>query len=199
MTLSLNNEAIEAAAKEIFLTPAEAAHVLKASEAAINALTLAGEVPRIKKGGWYVLPAERLIDWHCKGSPWRRAALTRSIDRLVAKRESAKQQLEQKAREQSIVYFVQMAHAKHVKIGVAINLKQRLETLQCANPEPLKVLATAPGGRQQEERLHRHLAEWRLTGEWFLWNEHTRQAVAMARAGSTCSEIAYHFRHLADA
>jgi len=64
-----------------------------------------------------------------------------------------------------------------VKIGVAGHPQQRLEDLQCANPERLVLIAERPGTFELERQLHERFAPWRIRGEWFradapgLWGE----------------------------
>lgn len=59
----------------------------------------------------------------------------------------------------------------HKKIGFGKSTQTRLKQLQTGNPERLEVLhkVEVPDGdaRRIEKTAHLHLAEWRLTGEWF--------------------------------
>lgn len=65
-----------------------------------------------------------------------------------------------------ITYFVG-GDVGHIKIGGTRNLTQRLRQLQCGSPIPLRVLATAIGGRAVERFYQRKFAEHRCQGEWF--------------------------------
>lgn len=67
----------------------------------------------------------------------------------------------------STVYFVQAGKEGPIKIGVARDVQQRIGSLQTANHEKLSLIATVDGGRDTEEKLHRHFAGHRLQGEWF--------------------------------
>lgn len=69
------------------------------------------------------------------------------------------------------VYFIQMAEAKHIKIGIAKRPDYRLGELQVGNPERLSIIATTTGGRSVEKMLHVYLSLDRLQGEWFRWSE----------------------------
>lgn len=64
------------------------------------------------------------------------------------------------------VYFIQSG-AGAIKIGTAKNVARRIATLRLANPEPLTLLHTMPGGVTLEHRLHRKFAALRIRGEWF--------------------------------
>jgi hypothetical protein len=69
----------------------------------------------------------------------------------------------------SRVYFVQSLDGGPVKIGRSIKPQERLLSLQTANPDPLCVVATMPGGATVERMLHRAFARSRVRpdGEWF--------------------------------
>lgn len=72
-------------------------------------------------------------------------------------------------RADTAIYFVQMEHSRHVKIGMARNVAYRVASLQTANPEKLTLLAftVVVRGRQFEAGLHRLLKPYRMSGEWF--------------------------------
>ena len=69
------------------------------------------------------------------------------------------------ARQSSFVYFVRSGNL--IKIGVARNVRKRLDGLQCGNPELLSLLALQPGDQNLERRLHKQFAADRVRGEWF--------------------------------
>lgn len=54
-----------------------------------------------------------------------------------------------------------------VKIGTSTRLQDRVTGLRRSMPYPLLVLATFPGGTNEERRLHIMFARQRLNGEWF--------------------------------
>lgn len=97
---------------------------------------------------------------------------------------------ERLSRVKTIVYIVQMVKAKHVKIGVANDMTKRLRGLQSGNPERLKVVHTLAGDYTDEKHLHGALAAWRLSGEWFVWREPVKLAVALLKEGRTALEVA---------
>jgi DNA-binding transcriptional regulator YiaG len=67
----------------------------------------------------------------------------------------------------SVVYFIQAGADGPIKIGVASNLRRRLQMLQTGCPVPLVVLAITDGGREKEAELHlAHRADL-VRGEWF--------------------------------
>lgn len=69
----------------------------------------------------------------------------------------------------SVVYFLRAGEAGPIKIGVSTTagVQQRIATLQSGNPEPLRLLKMIPGDTKDEATLHRDLAEYRMSGEWF--------------------------------
>lgn len=69
-----------------------------------------------------------------------------------------------------LLYAIQSTHGGPIKIGwtaSADTLTVRLRTLQIGNPQPLAVIWTQQGSRQDEQRLHWKYRQRRLSGEWF--------------------------------
>jgi hypothetical protein len=67
-----------------------------------------------------------------------------------------------------LVYFVQDTASGYVKIGFTSKpIEQRLRLLQTGNPNPLAILALAPGAPVEEHRLHRRFDSDRYRREWF--------------------------------
>jgi hypothetical protein len=63
------------------------------------------------------------------------------------------------------VYFIQSGDCG--PIGIAEDPLKRLRHLQTGSCESLRLLGILPGGAEREASLHRHLAEFRIRGEWF--------------------------------
>lgn len=53
----------------------------------------------------------------------------------------------------------------YVKIGITVNVNERLMQLQ--TPVPVKLYALIDGWRREELNLHQRFARHRLKGEWF--------------------------------
>ena len=53
------------------------------------------------------------------------------------------------------------------KIGYSTNFDQRVRSFNTASPVPHKIIAVAPGGKQQEATLHRVFNRYQMYGEWF--------------------------------
>lgn len=66
---------------------------------------------------------------------------------------------------QSIVYFI--AVRGFIKIGWTREWSNRLSNLQCANPEPIEVLALLARPPVYERTMHEQFAAFRARGEWF--------------------------------
>lgn len=66
----------------------------------------------------------------------------------------------------SRVYFARAGD--RIKIGWSRNVAGRMAQLQTANADPVLLLATVPGGRLLESRLHNEYAPARVAGEWFM-------------------------------
>jgi uncharacterized protein YozE (UPF0346 family) len=66
------------------------------------------------------------------------------------------------------IYFVQEKTSGQIKIGItSLPIKQRLASLQTANPNPLCLIATLDGDRVTETELHQRFQSLRRSGEWF--------------------------------
>ena len=78
------------------------------------------------------------------------------------------------------VYFVRSGD--FIKIGFASNLDTRKRELQCGNPTEIELLATLPGPRSLEKRLHSLFAQHREGGEWFRVNDRLTDFLTSLRA-----------------
>jgi len=65
------------------------------------------------------------------------------------------------------VYFVEAVGAGIIKIGVTVDVSQRVSDLQSCFPYQLKLLTFIPGGLNLERTLHMLFHEHRFKGEWF--------------------------------
>lgn len=65
------------------------------------------------------------------------------------------------------VYFVQVGESGPIKIGTATDVARRIQSIQCAHHEPVKVLGVMEGGLKKERDMHGKFAESRIRGEWF--------------------------------
>lgn len=68
-------------------------------------------------------------------------------------------------RHSSKVYFISDGEA--VKIGISKNPNRRLSQLQTGHPRRLTLVATLPGGLDEEMQLHGRFRAHHLSGEWF--------------------------------
>lgn len=70
------------------------------------------------------------------------------------------------------IYFITSEPDEYVKIGWAMHSPhRRMRELQTGCPEALRLMAYAPGSREEERRLHETFAELHYRGEWF-FNQH---------------------------
>lgn len=65
------------------------------------------------------------------------------------------------------VYFIKEPISGAIKIGIAADVKYRLQRLQTAHPYPLELIGHCPGGIKLERELHAEFSSQRLSGEWF--------------------------------
>lgn len=54
-----------------------------------------------------------------------------------------------------------------LKIGHSCDPNPRAGGLQTGNPRPLRMLATIPGGPEEEERIQNMFAKYHIIGEWY--------------------------------
>jgi hypothetical protein len=101
---------------------------------------------------------ERLPDIKCETFDWAYQTKLSALDGATPP--AIRRQIH------SSIYFVG-CDSGPVKIGLSINVKNRLATLQSACPFKLKILAIVSGGRSGEADYHRKFSSARLHGEWF--------------------------------
>lgn len=78
------------------------------------------------------------------------------------------------------VYFVGIGkpYTTHVKIGfTSKNPFARMKDLQTGCPFVMEMLGYILGNMEHESELHRVLAEYRQTGEWFEYSDYVRQII----------------------
>lgn len=101
----------------------------------------------------------------------RRFGLTpESVDSYIASANGHKPEPKPVAPKQveapaSVVYFI--SSGSLIKIGVTVELRKRFTSLQCGSPMPLTLLASIPGDRSMEQKLHKQFSHLRTHGEWF--------------------------------
>lgn len=68
-----------------------------------------------------------------------------------------------------VIYFARPDQSSHVKIGFTASSDPaaRIPAIQTGQPTRVRVMATTPGGREDEAELHARFAADRLEGEWF--------------------------------
>jgi hypothetical protein len=77
-----------------------------------------------------------------------------------------------------MIYLVAIREHGLCKIGLANDPARRVALLQTASPFALELVATIPGGRSAEARLHSAFRPLRVRGEWFEFTD----AIAVAFA-----------------
>lgn len=86
-----------------------------------------------------------------------------------------------KSVDRTSVYFIQDGHSGAVKIGVARYPQNRMRELQVGASAQLRLIATVPGGRMLERKLHDDFRHLRIRGEWFLNAPELRSAIKELR------------------
>lgn len=63
-----------------------------------------------------------------------------------------------------------------LKVGYTQNLEKRLISYRTHNPH-IELITTMAGERKLEQGMHKHLAKYRVEGEWFEYNDQVMQYV----------------------
>lgn len=79
------------------------------------------------------------------------------------------------------VYFMQMGNGP-IKVGISRDPSKRRKQIGELLPYRLKILATVPGNRDLERRIHYALGEYRTRGEWFAPDAEVRGLAIIAAA-----------------
>jgi len=66
-----------------------------------------------------------------------------------------------------VIYFIQRASDKAIKIGFSHRLRDRMYGIKAEARDSLEILCIIDGGRPHETALHKQFSESRLDGEWF--------------------------------
>lgn len=91
---------------------------------------------------------------------------------------------EAKAITGDVIYFVEAVGLERIKIGMTNRLHSRLVSLQMYCPVRIRLLATLPGGSNEEAALHREFMSANLHGEWFQLNSKLRKFISKVRAST---------------
>ena len=86
----------------------------------------------------------------------------------------------------SFVYFIECMG--RIKIGFALDVRERLIDLQNAAPRKLKLLGKIAGDKFVERSIHHKLADHRSHGEWFFAVPEVRNAVKQYLAAGAIVE-----------
>ena len=82
-----------------------------------------------------------------------------------------------------VVYFIQTADEKYVKIGYTTSLEKRLSTLSTASIFNLKLLFSFETDRSTEGELHKKFSHLRVNREWFKINHEILSYIKLQRGG----------------
>lgn len=82
-----------------------------------------------------------------------------------------------------MIYFIQSGEAGRIKIGHSTSVESRLRSIQCASPQPVRLLAQAEGGPDFERIVHRILEKHRVHMEWFEPHQDVFDVIRQVRAG----------------
>ncbi len=72
------------------------------------------------------------------------------------------------------LYFIQQQeYPFHLKIGIAKDCEKRLKQLQTGSAIPLKIVHIFKGQAWREKEIHKELASYHRSGEWFACNRYS--------------------------
>ena len=105
------------------------------------------------------------------------------IDRLKKVVPQASERLKGK-NEKLYVYFIRAENGL-VKIGKAVNPKNRFGTIKTASPVPVELLAFTEADSGLEKFLNKYFAEHRSHGEWFKVNKEIEDLIDKINANES--------------
>jgi hypothetical protein len=83
------------------------------------------------------------------------------------------------------IYFIRAAESRRLKIGIARNVQERLNTLQTGSPEPLAIEASFEiDGCITEKQLHAIFKDCHIRREWFESTPPLEALIANIKNGS---------------
>ncbi|HEY8593294.1 MAG TPA: GIY-YIG nuclease family protein [Sphingomicrobium sp.] len=100
------------------------------------------------------------------------------------------------------VYFVG-APGGEIKIGYSVDLRRRRNELQVGSSKKVQVLASVPGGREEEAAMHLRFRHLHLRGDWFepgpdllayIWQVAGWSAAPSRREAASIDRSVYDFR-----
>lgn len=109
-------------------------------------------------------PAERVP---LRGGCGRPFAYSKDLDDWIARMRLTGRYYKRSFKPLAGTYFVQAREGGLIKIGKATSLLQRFSGLQTGSPKPLCILGFIEGV-ENEAKLHKRFAQFRMQGEWFL-------------------------------
>lgn len=74
-----------------------------------------------------------------------------------------------------MIYLIECSKTNSCKIGYASNPENRLAQLQTGNPFALDLISTIEGDIPKEKEIHKLFKEFRLKGEWFIYNQKIKE------------------------
>lgn len=85
----------------------------------------------------------------------------------------------------NFVYFIKpIGMDGPVKVGMTIDVGQRLDSLQCASPFPLELIFAFEGSPKLERRFHAYFNDSHSHGEWFRWSDRIAETIEAINAGT---------------
>ncbi len=95
---------------------------------------------------------------------------------------SARPRRGQQREQWTYIYFLRARD--EIKIGRAIDVKKRLQSLQVGRPDRLEVLAIVPAHVGLERAIQRRFKPQQISGEWFMADEPLLGFIGRVQAGT---------------
>ena len=70
-----------------------------------------------------------------------------------------------------MIYLIKCDKTESCKIGYSKNPENRLIQLQTGNPFSLELVTSIEGGLKKEKLIHKFFKKYKLSGEWFSYNQ----------------------------
>ena len=95
----------------------------------------------------------------------------------------------------SFLYMLRAGNTDYYKIGVSVDIKKRMQSLQIGNPHRLTIYESVyTKCRYLEGEIHRKLKQYRVQGEWFHFDKDVIKNISLKRYRDSSNAREYYLK-----